>query len=332
VKIIAETAFHHDGDYPFMTKLVDALCASPADVVKIHILLNIDQYMLSDHPAYEFIKERLFTSDQWRKIIETIRASGKGLMTLLNDVAAAELAAGYSPELVELHSVALNDKSLLDAVKGNFSRDTKVVLGVGGSTLYEIENAARLFDPRQVVLMFGFQNYPTRYEDVNFRKVRRIMAAFPEFEYGYADHTAWNEPSNVLISLLGAAQGMGYLEKHVTVAYGEDRTDYSAAISLDMLAELKNGLDILSACNGDGLLALNAAEKKYCVPGAMKKAAVLVKDVVEGDVLTWDSVVFSRTGQTSDLSQIDIWNSIGRKFSQSISAGTSINSNHLSVA
>lgn len=331
MKLIAETAFHHDGDFNFMMNLVNRICSSPADIIKIHLLVNLDKYMLNTHPAYGFLTERLFCVDQWKEILGATQGTNLDLMALINDTAAAELVASYQPKMVELHSVALNNKSLLDAVKQNFSESTKLVLGVGGSSLYEIENAVSQFDPSRIVLMFGFQNYPTRYQDVNFKKIRRIMAAFPEFEYGYADHTAWNEDNNTLITLLGAAQGMHYIEKHVTTNFGEERTDYSAAINFDMLDSLKKGMDILAACNGDGKLALNLAEQKYCVPGAMKQAGILAQNVKKGEVLTWDVLKFLRAGGTSDLTQIDIWNSIGQKFTTDLAENTVLCSAHLEM-
>ena len=100
------------------------------------------------------------------------------------------------------------------------------------------------------------------------------MRLFPEFEFGYADHTAWNETNNVLITVLGAAMGIEYVEKHVTIAYGEDRVDWVAAVTIDMFNEIKEKMNILDQCNGDGLLHLNEGEKKCSIFGPMKKAAV----------------------------------------------------------
>ena len=49
----------------------------------------------------------------------------------------------------------------------------KIVIGVGGCTVKEIEEAVKFFHLRDIVLMFGFQNYPTKYEDVNLLKIRK---------------------------------------------------------------------------------------------------------------------------------------------------------------
>jgi len=313
MKFIAETAWHHQGEYEFLHQLVDAINKkTKADIVKLHLMLDLDEYMALDHPLYEDTKMWILNRDHWNKIIEMIIPGDKELMLLFNDTKAVEFGMAFNPTHVEIHSVCLNDINLLDALKQHLSRETKVVLGVGGSSLYEIENAINILRHRNIVLMFGFQNFPTKYEDINFAKMRKIMKLFPEYQFGYADHTAWNEPNNILITLFGAALGMDYVEKHVTIAYGEERIDWSAAVSIDMFNEIKGKMDLIEACNGNGLLRLNKGEQDYSIFGPMKKAAMLTKDLKAGQELERDMLAFRRTGQISDLSQVEAIQSVGK--------------------
>lgn len=314
MKLIAETAWHHQGEFEFMQQLVNTINKkAKADILKLHLTLDLDEYMASDHPLYEDAKKWIFSKVQWEEVIELVISGDKELMLLFNDTKAVEFGMQFKPTHVEIHSACMNDINLLDALKQHLIRETKVVLGVGGSLLYEIENAINILQHPNMLLMFGYQNFPTKYEDINFSKVRRIMKLFPEFQFGYADHTAWDEPNNILITLLGAALGMEYVEKHVTIAYGENRIDWSAAVTIGMFNEIKEKMNILDQCNGDGLLHLNEGEKKYSIFGPMKKAAVLIKDVMANEKLTEMMVTFKRTGQTSDLSQVDVLQSMKLK-------------------
>ncbi|MDY6531274.1 N-acetylneuraminate synthase family protein [Acinetobacter faecalis] len=328
MKLIAETAWHHDGDFVFYSNLIDHILRSSVDVIKLHILVDLDKYMDIHHSAYEFLKERMFSKAQWIEILEKISISGKELMVLVNDTDAVDLVAAYNPLLVEVHSVALNNPHLLNKIDKTFDSRAKIVLGVGGSSLYEIENAASQFSNKQIVLMFGFQNYPTRYEDVNFNKIRRVMQAFPEYEFGYADHTAWDLKENVLITLMGAAVGMDYIEKHVTIKYGEQRTDWSAAVSFEMLEEIKKGMNILEQCNGDGLLALNTSEQQYCKPGIMKQIGIANCDIPEGEIFDMNSVSFLRSGLLNGMQQLDLWAMQGKVLTKSLTKGDVISSTH----
>lgn len=322
MKLIAETAWHHQGEFAFMHQLVNAINKkTKADIVKLHLTLDMDEYMVRDHPLYEDVKIWLLDKDQWKEIIELIISGNKELMLLFNDTKAVEFGMQFNPTHVEIHSACLNDINLLDALKQHLSLETKVVLGVGGSSLYEIENAINILQHPNIVLMFGFQNFPTKYEDINFAKMRRIMKLFPGFQFGYADHTAWDEPNNILITLFGAALGMDYVEKHITIAYGEERIDWSAAVSIDMFNEIKEKMGLLEACNGDGLLRFNKGEQDYSIFGPMKKAAILTKDLKAGQKLERDMLAFKRTGHISDLSQVEALQSIGKEITKDIRTG-----------
>ena len=327
INIIAETAWHHEGDFEFMINLIDKLNQQEIDFIKVHVTLDLDEYMDNSHPAYETLKKWVFTENQWRKIIERIISGGKKPFILVNDKRAIALAGEYNPEIVEIHSVCLNDVHLLNEVKAQFSFSTKIVLGVGGSTLYEIENSMSVLNTNNIVLMHGFQNYPTKYEDINFNKILKLKQLYSQYEHGYADHCGWNEPNNILITTIGAALGMQYIEKHVTTNFGEERCDWNSAISFEMLAELVQKLKLVSRCNGNGNLSLNEGEKQYSQTGIMKKAPVFTNDLKKGSILKESDIVFRRIGFNTDVSQLEVIEKIGKKVNKDVEANGVIKAN-----
>lgn len=330
MEIIAETAWHHDGDFKFLKKLVvEVLDKTQADVIKFHLTLDLDEYMHKDHPAYEWAVERLLSKDEWSELIRLVRNRGRKLMLLFNDRDAIDFGMQFKPELVEIHSVCLNDIRLLEHLRSKIGNETKIVLGVGGSSLYEVENAMHILQSKNIVLMHGFQNYPTAYENINFAKIKKIMQLFPSLEHGYADHTAWNDEHNELVSFFGAALGMNYLEKHVTTQPGEGRTDWQAAITIEQFKTIKEKLELLETCYGDGNLALNSGEKAYSTFGQNKKAAILNCEVSKGQHLTIDHIDFKRSGQSTDLSQIEVAESVGKKFKNDLTHGHCLNKSDL---
>lgn len=329
IKLIAETAWHHEGDFKFMKKLVtDIAKKTSADIIKIHLTLNFDEYMHSDHDLYKKLKLMIFNESQWKEIIKIIRDAKKEVMLLLNDTKAIEFGLSFKPEYVEIHSVCLNDIFLLEKLRSQIKKKTKVVLGVGGSDIDEIQNVIKYLKHLNLVLMFGFQNYPTLFEDVNLNKIRKIMKFFPEFQYGYADHTAWNSEYNELITLLGAASGMSYVEKHVTNMFGRKRIDWPAAISIKMFNNLHKKINILKKLNGNGLIEMNESEKKYSIFGPMKKAAILNQNIKRGNLLTQKKIKFIRTKEISDMSQLEVIKSIGKKIIKDLKEGTVLKRKH----
>jgi N,N'-diacetyllegionaminate synthase len=330
IKLIAETAWHHEGDFIFMRDLVTKICQnSNVDIVKFHITLDLNEYMSKDHDAYETLKSWMLSESDWEELICIVRENNKELMLLLNDTKAVEFSKKYNPEMVELHSVSLNVPRLQDAVIKNISNKAKIVIGVGGCSVKEIEEAVKFFHSRETVLMFGFQNYPTKYEDVNLLKIRKIQQLFRGSMFGYADHTAWDEENNDLITLLVSSNGMDFIEKHVTTEYGKERCDFSAAISINQLNKLHKELGLLNKLYGDGSMELNEAEKKYSSYGPMKMAAIAIHDLAGGDKLSKDDFHFCRTSQVSDMSQLDISKVIGSKLASDIEANQVISSKHI---
>ena len=119
--------------------------------------------------------------------------------------------------------------------------------------------------------------------------------------------------------------GMEYIEKHVTTAPGEERTDWQAAISIEKFVKIEEKLKVLEEVKGDGLLKMNKGEEVYSTFGKMKKAAILAEDVSKGDKLQLKQIRFKRTGQNSNLSQVDVIKKIGKIFTKDISRGSIIN-------
>lgn len=328
-QLIAETAWHHEGDFGFMEGLVSKLCEeSLADIIKMHITLDLDSYMSNEHEAYQILKGWMLNESQWQKLFSIVRKSEKKLMLLLNDTKAIEFTSDFNPDFVELHSVCLNVPNLQECLLENINLTIPVVIGVGGCTLEEVNSAITAFNDRETVLMFGFQNYPTKYEDVNLKKIRKIQSLYPDKKCGYADHTSWDEPNNELITLLVASNGMDYVEKHVTTEYGIKRCDYSAAVSVEMLNQLAAKLEILDRLRGDGEIGLNEAEQAYSQYGPMKMAAVATTNLDVGDELKKIDFEFIRTAVTTDLSQLDVVNNLGKPLLNPVQKGEILDWSH----
>lgn len=319
--LIAETAWNHEGDYNYFVRLIDKAVSSRADIIKLHLMLNIDEYMLPDHPDYAKLASMMFTKGQWDKIIQKILKKNKELMLLVNDMESIEFCKKYYPKYIEIHSVALNDFQLINRLNDSFHKDTNIVIGIGGSSLDEIENAINLIEYQNIILMYGFQNFPTKYWEISFNKMRRLIKFFNNHGFGYSDHTAWDETDNLLITLFGASTGVKYIEKHITLDYGKKRIDNVAAISIEMLDMLKEKLELLEDCNGSDLVKLNNSELRYSISGLMKKNPFLRRFISSGESLSIDDICFLRTNQFSNISQLEIYNLIGRKLNRDLSKG-----------
>jgi sialic acid synthase SpsE len=311
---ITDTAFHHEGDFEFLEDLVNNLVNLDIQAVKFHLLFDVDDYMVSDHSAIQVIKNLSISENNWLQVFKKVKDSKKEIVALTNDLASLKyvnkIQDDYPIEIVELHSTGLNDLFLL---KEAVLFKKTVMLGIGGSTFDEVQFAVDFLQSNgkeDILLMHGFQNYPTNYEDINFKRINFMRQAF-DLPIGYADHTDPSDKNNAMISVLPAMLGVKVFEKHVTHIFGEKRIDAQAAISLDMMKEvIKLGNEIQKTL-GEKSISFSEAELNYGNTGPMKKALVARKDIPTGTIIQLNDLAYKRTDVSSSLIQKDILKILG---------------------
>jgi N,N'-diacetyllegionaminate synthase len=325
--LIAETAYAHEGNYDYLRRQVDAVDFRYVDALKFHLLLDIDGYIRKDHPQYETIKQWLFDREQWAAILGRTKRRGIDVIALADDEASL-IWLQTIPSLIDavaIHFMGLNDIHLLK-LTGQLGKP--VFLGIGVSTLDEINLALAVLEQLPTVLIYGYQSYPTDYRKLKLRLIPKLSGFF-EAITGYADHTAYDDPENELISVMGYISGAPIIEKHFVLEKGIPRTDYEAAVSATDLRSLKNKLELVSDCLGQGASSFSAAEQAYRQPGLMKKAPLARTALRKGARLQLDDVIFKRTGSASYTRQTDIYTLLGMEISRDISPDEALDFSNL---
>ncbi|MHA2225642.1 MAG: N-acetylneuraminate synthase family protein [Candidatus Hodarchaeales archaeon] len=317
--IIGETAYNHEGDIDYLFRMIDDISELKLFAIKFHLLLNPESYMQIKHPLVKTLKKWIFSKAQWEEIIDYSINKDLDVIALCDDVESCDylLDRGKQINSLELHAVSINDHFLLDSIS-NF--DGRIILGVGGATLEEIKYAITFLKNRgknDILLMYGFQSYPTNYQDINLSKMIKLRDFFG-LPVGYADHTAFDDPHNVFISVLGAAMGFNILEKHYTPDVGKERIDYHAAVGKDQMKEISLLMDLVLDVYGSGSVEMSPAEKNYGNIGPMKKAIVAKKDILRGMKLSFDNLWFKRTQEESNIQQNQFLQMIGLEASVDI--------------
>src|SRR5690554_6422990 len=139
---IAETAFHHEGNIDFLKDLVSQLVKLDIQAVKLHLLLDVDDYMVSNHSAIQIIRDISISKNDWQNMFQNVKDANKDIVALTNDLASLkyinQIQDDFPIAAIELHSTGLNDLFLLkEAV--HFKKT--VMLGIGGSTFDEVQFA-----------------------------------------------------------------------------------------------------------------------------------------------------------------------------------------------
>lgn len=317
--IIGETAYNHEGDAGYLYKMIEEIVEIGLNAVKFHLLLNPESYLQKKHPLISEIKKWIFDKKQWDAIINHSNKNGLDVVALCDDVESLEFInkSGLDVYAVELHATGLNDWFLLEEAT-NFNGP--VFLGVGGSSIDEIAYAVDFLKSRQkskIVLMYGFQNYPTDYANINLSKMLKMANLF-DLPVGYADHTAFDDPNNEVVSTMAAMMGFNILEKHYTPDFGKKRIDYHAAVGKEQMLRIKELMKLALMVYGNGEIKMSTPELEYGNTGPMKKAIVAKRNIKRGEKLSLENLCFKRTQQQSPLKQNQFLQLIGLKADKDI--------------
>ena len=312
--IIGETAYNHEGDINYLYKMIDDIAEIKLNAIKFHMLLNPESYMQKKHPLIKESKKWTFSKNQWSKIIGYSNKKNLEVIILCDDIESVEYILENNIDLaaIEIHSTGLNDYFLLDAVS---EYNKQIILGIGGSVIDEIDFAVDFLKRKRknnILLMYGFQSYPTKYTDINLSKMLKIRDLF-ELQIGYANHTAFNDPNNEIISIMAASMGINVLEKHYTPDYGVERIDYHAAVGKKQMLEIKKMMMLALEVYGNGNLKMSPAELKYGNTGPMKKAIVAKENIKKGEKLSLNNLCYKRTVEECPIKQNQFLQLIGLK-------------------
>lgn len=313
--LIAECAYSYEGDKGYLEESIQkAAEAGCIDAIKFHVMIDPATYMTPDHPVYEMVKRWLLPEKTWEKLINASKDAGLQVIVLADDLGSLPFLKKVEKKLaaIEIHACSLNDVTMLEKAAGF---KVPVILGVGGSGIEEIRYAINYLKKKgkkDVILMYGFQNYPTRYEYINLAKMQKL-AKMLKLPVGYADHTAWNDECQELIMLTAHACGAKILEKHFVLEKGKKRIDYDSAISAEEFRSLHEKLTVQKKALGDGSLKLNEYEKAYGKVGPIKKTIVAGRNIEAKEKISSENTAFKRTKQESSIRQKDIGKLIGRK-------------------
>ena len=122
---------------------------------------------------------------------------------------------------LKIHSTDLSNPHLLKFIS---SQKLPLLLSTAGCYPNEIDEALQILMKikKEIVLMHGFQGFPTRLEDSNLFRISEIKNRFG-FPVGLMDHISGSSKMASIIPLLGIALGAVVIEKHITLDRNKKR-------------------------------------------------------------------------------------------------------------
>ena len=172
----------------------------------------------------------------------------------------------------------------------------KVFLTISGLELNEIKKLLKYHKNKsKIILLYGIQSEPTKIEDNNFNKLKKLKEIFYDYKFGVMEHTDGENRLAKYIPLIPMSFGINFIEKHLTTNRAEKLEDYISALSIK---DFKDFTNLIRTCwKSLGSENLKLSKKKIKYKNSSQKVIVAMKNLDKGEILKENTLSLKRNKQ-----------------------------------
>jgi N-acetylneuraminate synthase len=255
IRVICECGLNHNGCLATAKRLQEVAAESGCWAVKYQVRTNFKecspphlwdttrQWQGRELSYFDYRAALEFNDQQLRELYDHAQSLGLEWFASCWDVASVKRLASISRDYVKVASAHVTNEAILNAIAAE--RFGHVFLSTGMSTEGEIEDAESRLAPecRELTLMYAVSVYPCEDAVVNLARMSRLYTD----SYGYSGHER-----DLLPSLMAAAMGATYIERHVTLDKNAEGSDHKASLEPHELRELCEQLKRIPVILGPG--------------------------------------------------------------------------------
>ena len=221
MKVIAETAFNHNGDVDYLIGLIYEAKNSGADYVTVQIM-DTKSFCVEDYERYKIYIDNEISKSDWKKIFNVCAHLGLELIPCVLDESSFRFCYEEGFRFFKIHATDITNKHFLEEIANN---DCSVILETQCASNFDIRFALNILKDKVKCLMHGFSDYPTEMEDIN---LNALDAMYDDYgiDVGFADHTL----DTKAIPLMCLAKGIKFLEKHITLSRQNRNFDWQVSL------------------------------------------------------------------------------------------------------
>lgn len=243
MKIIAESAFNHQGNLDYLLKLASEAKTAGADYFTVQIY-NTDFFCDRAYSKYQICKETEHSAEHWAELYRHCQSIEMELIPCVLDNWALDLIGTWKFDYIKLHATDLLNIPFLLSIK---EKKYPVILETQCATKKDINEALSILGDQVSVLFHGFSNYPTEYDDLNLNALDYLKLEWGK-PTGFADHT--QDTLGIPVMLL--AKGTDFIEKHITISRNDRQYDWQVSLEPHEFAVMVNNIRQYSKTLGSG--------------------------------------------------------------------------------
>ncbi len=290
--LIAEMACAHQGDVEKACNLVDIAIKAKVDAIQIQVLKK-EVYMSPIYKDYDLISGLELAQDEWLKVIDLIKKADILFFAAGYDVESIKFLVKNDVDAFKIHS---SDSSNPEVLKEVAQSQKPIFLSCGASKIEEIKEAINFLrknGTKDMVLMHGYQSFPTKLKDSHLNYIKTLERIFG-LNIGYYDHVEGGSILSKIIPIMAIGYGAQVIEKHFILNRDEKGIDYESSLDSKNFIEFGK---ILRECEQ----AIGISEIRDFTEGEInyraycKKSIVLKKEISKGSKISRDDVMFVRS-------------------------------------
>ena len=331
LKIIAEAGQGFEGKYSLAKKLLYAAIKANSDTIKYQLVFA-DEICTEDYSHYKFFKSLELKDNEWKSLKQIAQKNKIELQFDIFGTQSLGLCEKLNIKTVKIHPTDINNGKLLTSLKDSKIRN--IILGVGGASYNEIIFALEILKSKKIILMFGFQGYPT---PINANQLCRLNLIKPKLlkryknvVYGFADH----EPSKSLLRYIvpAVATGIGfqYIEKHITLKTKRKLEDSESAFDPQEFKifskTLRESFLSIGSSKDKNFFSMSKEELNY--RNKIRRHVITTKFLKKGKIIKYNDLTLKRSSEKNPLKNID--QVIGKKIKKNLSKNSVLKKNLIS--
>ena len=309
IEIIAELAQGFEGRPEQARLLMKAAATAGADAAKYQ-LVYADELATPNYKHYELFKSIEMAEEVWAGLVAYAAELGIRIYMDIFGTRSMQLAERIGITAVKLHGTDIANIGLLEEVA--CSSVQKVLLGAGGAFLNELKRAIDILFAKKVVVLLGFQGYPTPNETNQIARVRLLAERFshshPHVVLEFADHASPESPLRYALAATAIGAGARVLEKHLTLGQIMKLEDHESALNPDEFAEFCRVARDCAQAYGESSerldFGMSDAEESY--RKMIRRHVVVRHDLASGACLTPTDLVLKRSSAEDVLTDLNL--------------------------